>query len=88
MSNTYISKSLLATLSLLLAISTTALAQQRRNFQSQTESQAEANRARAQAAARASDAAGVFASARDLITDGKWAQAQEKFNEYVSSYPN
>jgi HEAT repeat protein len=88
MSNTYISKSLLVTLSLLLAISTTALAQQRRNFQSQTESQAEANRARAQAAARNSDAAGVFASARDLITDGKWAQAQEKFNEYVSSYPN
>ena len=25
---------------------------------------------------------------RDLITDGQWAKAQEKFNEYVSSYPN
>jgi hypothetical protein len=88
MSNTYFSKSLLVTLSLLLPISTTALAQQRRNFQSQTESQAEANRARAQAAARAGDAAGVFASARDLITDGQWARAQEKFSDYLSSYPN
>jgi Uncharacterized protein conserved in bacteria len=30
----------------------------------------------------------VFRSARDLITDGEWAKAQEKFNEYVNSYPN
>ena len=35
-----------------------------------------------------SDANTVFRSARDLITDGEWAKAQEKFNEYVTSYPN
>ena len=35
-----------------------------------------------------SDATTVFRSARDLITDGEWAKAQEKFNEYVNSYPN
>ncbi|HEU4874849.1 MAG TPA: HEAT repeat domain-containing protein [Pyrinomonadaceae bacterium] len=35
-----------------------------------------------------SDAITVFRSARDLITDGNWAKAQEKFSEYVASYPN
>ncbi|HKU77072.1 MAG TPA: HEAT repeat domain-containing protein [Pyrinomonadaceae bacterium] len=35
-----------------------------------------------------SDAATVFRSARDLITDGEWAKAQAKFSEYVSTYPN
>lgn len=35
-----------------------------------------------------SDAATVFRSARDSITDGNWALAQEKFSEYVASYPN
>jgi tetratricopeptide (TPR) repeat protein len=34
------------------------------------------------------DANTVFRSARDLITDGNWAKAQETFSEYVSSYPN
>jgi HEAT repeat protein len=34
------------------------------------------------------DATTVFRSARDLITDGEWAKAQAKFDEYVSSYPN
>ena len=34
------------------------------------------------------DATVVFRSARDLITDGNWAKAQEKFTEYVTSYPN
>lgn len=34
------------------------------------------------------DATTVFRSARDLITDGNWAKAQDKFNEYVESYPN
>ena len=33
-------------------------------------------------------ASGVFRSARDLITDGEWARAQDKFNEYVTKYPN
>lgn len=30
----------------------------------------------------------VFRAARDLITDGDWAKAQDKFREYVNSYPN
>src|ERR1043165_6578337 len=90
MSKKVISKLLLITLSLVLAACTTALGQQRRNFQSQAESekQAEANRARAQQAKSQVDAATVFSSARDLITDGQWAKAQEKFNDYLSSYPN
>lgn len=33
-------------------------------------------------------ATSVFRSARDFITDGEWAKAQEKFNEYVNSYPS
>ncbi len=36
----------------------------------------------------ANEATTVFRSARDLITDGEWAKAQEKFDEYVTSYPN
>ena len=53
-------------------------AQQRRtNFQSGTATRS-----------AQSDASTVFRSARDLITDGEWAKAQEKFNEYVNSYPN
>jgi HEAT repeat protein len=36
----------------------------------------------------ASDAADVFRSARDLITDGDWAEAQEKFEKYVNVFPN
>ena len=35
-----------------------------------------------------SDATTVFRSARDSITDGDWAKAQEKFDEYVKSYQN
>ena len=35
-----------------------------------------------------SEATTVFRSARDLITDGDWAKAQERFNEYVTSFPN
>ncbi|HET9712733.1 MAG TPA: tetratricopeptide repeat protein, partial [Pyrinomonadaceae bacterium] len=34
------------------------------------------------------DATTVFRSARDSITDGDWAKAQEKFDEYVKSYQN
>lgn len=34
------------------------------------------------------DATTVFRSARDYITDGEWAKAQAKFDEYVTSYPN
>lgn len=36
----------------------------------------------------AHDATTVFRSARDLITEGEWAKAQEKFDEYVKSFPN
>jgi hypothetical protein len=35
-----------------------------------------------------SDPTVVFRSARDLITDGDWARAQAKFDEYVTSFPN
>ena len=41
----------------------------------------------AQSSSNAS-AATVYNAARDLITDGNWARAQEKFREYVNSYPN
>jgi HEAT repeat protein len=82
-------KSLLVMLTAVLAISAMApsvVAQQRRNFQSQsTSSQSTSSRA---AVSQSDAAATVFRSARDLITDGQWARAQEKFNEYVSSYPN
>src|SRR5689334_1944492 len=37
---------------------------------------------------RQSDANTVFRSARDLITDGEWAKAQEKFSQLVETYPN
>lgn len=33
-------------------------------------------------------ATAVFRAARDLITDGEWAKAQDKFRDYVNSYPN
>ena len=88
-----ISKSLLVTLSLVLTLTTTAFGQ-RRNFQGQsqtppaTQNQPSSSRAAAQAAAAQADAKTVFRSARDLITDGEWARAQEKFGDYLSSYPN
>lgn len=81
MSKKTIFNSLLITL--MLALSATAantVAQQRRSFQGQGASTASS---RAQ-----TDATTVFRNARDLITDGDWAKAQEKFNEYVSTYPN
>lgn len=70
---------------LLLAVSATAFGQQRRNFQSQSQSQ---NQASTNRPAAQTDAATVFRSARDLITDGQWAKAQEKFSDYLSFYPN
>ncbi len=72
----------LTALFIVLAINTTTMAQQRRNFQGQATS----NRTAAQTEAAA--AAAVFRSARDMITDGEWAKAQQKFSDYVSSYPN
>ena len=70
----------LTTLLVVIAITTTAMAQQRRSFQSQSSS----NRT----AAQADPASAAYRSARDQITDGEWARAQQKFSEYVSSYPN
>src|SRR5882672_7200322 len=35
------------------------------------------------------DAASVlFRGGRDLITDQQWAQAEEKFSQYLAGYPN
>ena len=79
MTKPLMTKTLLVTLSLVLA--TTAFGQ-RRNFQSQSQSKS------ATAQTAQTDAAAVFRSARDLITDGQWAKAQDKFSDYVSSYPN
>ncbi|MCA1577996.1 MAG: HEAT repeat domain-containing protein [Acidobacteria bacterium] len=70
-------------LTLVLALSATAMGQQRRSFQTPAASTQASSRAAAQ-----SDAATVFRSARDSITDGEWAKAEEKFSQYVSSYPN
>jgi tetratricopeptide (TPR) repeat protein len=36
----------------------------------------------------ATDAAAVFSSARDFITDGDWTRAHARFNDYVQMYPN
>lgn len=33
------------------------------------------------------DAGTAFRNARDLITDGEWARAQEMFSDYVAKYP-
>lgn len=53
----------------------------------QQQRRASSNALTAQSSSNAS-AATVYNAARDLITDGNWAKAQEKFREYVSSYPN
>jgi HEAT repeat protein len=81
--------STLVTVSLVLAITANAMGQQRRNFQSQSQGASGAGGASGSGRSSAqSDATTVFRSARDLITDGDWARAQAKFDEYVSSYPN
>src|SRR5918996_1340465 len=36
----------------------------------------------------ATDAATVFSSARDFITDGEWSKARNRFHDYVTMYPN
>jgi HEAT repeat protein len=81
------SQKLISTLTALLivfAIATTVIAQQRRPAQQSANFQSQSSNARAAQA----EAAAVFRSARDMITDGEWAKAQQKFSEYVSSYPN
>ena len=77
MSKNLTSKILISLLVMLIAsVASVSMAQQRPTASAST------NRA------QQSDATTVFRSARDLITDGEWARAQEKFNEYVTSYPN
>jgi tetratricopeptide (TPR) repeat protein len=61
----------------MMAAGTVSAQQRRANFQSSSSTRS-----------AQSDASAVFRSARDLITDGEWAKAQDKFNEYVNSYPN
>src|SRR5215475_6759072 len=71
-------KNFLVMILLVVLSATMALGQQR-----PSSSSASSNRSTQQ-----SDATTVFRSARDLITDGDWAKAQEKFNEYVNAFPN
>lgn len=77
MSNQLPRSILIISLLLLAAVANPAPGQQRRktgnNFTQQSSNDA---------------AATVFRAARDLITDGNWAKAQDKFREYVNSYPN
>lgn len=67
----------------LFSLAGAALGQQRTSSSSSSSS---TNRPSQQSSSN--DANTVFRSARDLITDGNWARAQEKFNEYVTSFPN
>lgn len=39
-------------------------------------------------AQQATNATTAFRDARDFITDGEWAKAQEMFSQYVAKYPN
>ena len=87
MSKKTIFNSLLVLLTLALAIGA-ALGQQRRSFQGQSSSTPNTSRTASSNQTAQSDATKVFSSARDLITDGDWARAQAKFEEYVSSFPN
>ena len=71
-------KTLTFVIALIAGISGTVFSQQR----------ASSSTASTSRASQQSDATTVFRSARDLITDGDWARAQQKFDEYVKSYPN
>lgn len=68
---------ILITLIVALSASVVNAQQQRSSWQSSSSNRSQQ-----------SDATTVFRSARDLITDGEWAKAQAKFNEYVTTYPN
>jgi|GEM_PF-268403 len=68
---------LILLLAILLTVSASVVGQQRRA----------SGNAFSQQASNES-ATTVFRAARDLITDGEWARAQEKFNDYVSKYSN
>jgi HEAT repeat protein len=77
MSNQLPRSILIISLVFLAAVATPAVGQQRR-VTSNNLNQQSSNEA----------ATTVFRAARDLITDGEWAKAQDKFREYVNSYPN
>ena len=74
MSNQLSRSTLIISLLLLLAIA--AMGQQRRALSNSFAPQSNES------------AATVFRAARDLITDGEWTKAQDKFSEYVSKYQN
>ncbi len=71
---------LVAALFLAASLANIAIGQQRSSASSNTSARSSQQ--------TGNDAGVVFSSARDLITDGNWAKAQEKFNEYVTSFPN
>src|SRR5688572_5660778 len=75
MSNQLSRSTLILLLAILLTVSASVVGQQRRA----------SGNAFSQQASNES-ATTVFRAARDLITDGEWARAQEKFNEYVTRY--
>ncbi len=77
MSNQLPRSILIISLVLVAAVASPAVGQQRRrpssNFIPQSSNDA---------------ATTVYRAARDLITDGEWARAQDKFRQYVDTYPN
>ncbi len=77
MSNQLPRSILIISLLLLAAVASPAMGQQRRVASNNLAQQQSSN-----------DAEAVFRAARDLITDGEWAKARDKFREYVNSYPN
>ena len=77
MSNQLSRTTLILSLAILLSVVTVSVMGQQRRPSSNSFSQ-QSNES----------ATSVFRAARDLITDGEWARAQEKFSEYVGKYPN
>src|SRR5690242_1020538 len=77
MSNQFSRTTLILLAIILLALAVPTMAQHRR---------VSANAFAPQSSTESATA--VFRAARDLITDGEWAKAQDKFSEYVSKFPN
>jgi tetratricopeptide (TPR) repeat protein len=78
MSNQLSRTTLILSLAILLSVVTGSVMGQQRRPSANSFSQQSSNES----------ATSVFRAARDLITDGEWARAQEKFSEYVGKYPN
>ena len=78
MSNQLPRSILIISLIVLAAVANPAAGQQQRRPASNNLTQQSSN----------DSATAVFRAARDLITDGEWAKAQDKFRDYVNSYPN